>query len=135
MKLIKIFLFLTLVMGSAGNIYAGPASAKLSALADTFIMGYTSKAGLSKTALAVFPLNCDEKLEKQRVGFAASEVMSHRFVAHGAFTVVERGEIGKLLSEQKLQASGAGGRGVGEAEGGYADRPGSGAGRYGSEAR
>lgn len=57
--------------------------------------------------MAVFPLNCDEKLEKQRVGFAASEVMSHRFVADGAFTVVERGEIGKLLSEQKLQASGA----------------------------
>jgi len=107
MKLFKNFLFMTLIAGFAGNIYAGSASIKLSALTDTLIKGYTSKAGASKTALAVFPLNCDEKLEKQRVGFAASEVMSHRFVAHGAFTVVERGEIGKLLSEQKLQASGA----------------------------
>ena len=107
MKLFKNFLFLILITGFGGNANAGSASAKLSTLADTLIKGYAAKAGGSKTALAVFPLNCDEKLEKQRVGFAASEVMSHRFVADGAFTVVERGEIGKLLGEQKLQASGA----------------------------
>lgn len=107
MKLLEKSLFLVLIMIFSGNIYAGSASGKLSALADSLIKGYAIKAVVSKTSLAVFPLNCDEKLEKQRVGFAASEVMSHRFVADGAFTVVERGEIGKLLSEQKLQASGA----------------------------
>lgn len=106
MKIIKNLLFPLLAMGFAGNVCAGSASAKLSALAESLIKGYAAKTGASKTALAVFPLNCEEKLEKQRVGFAASEVMSHRFVADGAFTVVERGELGKLLSEQKLQASG-----------------------------
>jgi hypothetical protein len=33
--------------------------------------------------------------------------MSHRFVANGAFTLVERAELEKLLSEQRFQASGA----------------------------
>lgn len=107
MKLLKKCLLLAVIMIFSDNIYAGSASEKLSALADSLIKGYAAKAGVVKTSLAIFPLNCDEKLEKRRVGFAASEVMSHRFVANVAFTVVERGEIGKLLSEQRLQASGA----------------------------
>jgi len=106
MKIVIKSFFLFFTMCFAGDAYAGPASAKLSALADMLLTGYVAKAGPSKATLAVFPFNCEEKLEKQRVGFAVSEVMSHRFVADSAFTVVERGELGRLLSEQKLQASG-----------------------------
>lgn len=103
MKTIQILL-LTVVL--AGNADAGPAPAKLSALAESLIKGYSAIPRPSRTVLAIFPLNCGEKLEKQRAGFAASEVISHRFVADNGFTVVERGELHKLLSEQKLQASG-----------------------------
>ncbi len=101
------FLFLVLLASYTGNVSAGSATSKLSVLADTLIAEYAAKAGSTKTTIAVFPFNCEEKLQKQRVGFAASEVMSHRFVASAAFTVVERGEIGRLLSEQRLQSSGA----------------------------
>ncbi len=107
MKIVMKSFFLFFAMCFAGDAYAGPASAKLSGLAESLIKGYAAKAGPTKTTLAVFPFTCDPKLEKQRVGFAASELMSHRFVADGNFMVVERGEIGKILSEQKLQASGA----------------------------
>ncbi len=107
MKLFKELLLIPAIFYFTGNVYAGSASAKLSTLANSLIKDYTAKTGTSKTILAIFPLNCEEKLEKQRVGFAASEVISHRFVANSAFTVVERSELGKLLSEQKLQASGA----------------------------
>lgn len=100
-------LFIVFVTAFAGNICAGSSSGKLSVLADTLIKDYAAKSGGGKTTLAIFPFTCDGKLEKQRAGFAASEVMSHRFVAEGSFTVVERGEIGKLLEEQRLQSSGA----------------------------
>lgn len=90
-----------------GNSYAGNASVKLSELADSLIKGYHAKYGEEKRTLAVFPLNCDNQLEKQRVGFAASELMSHSFIASSRFTVLERSDIGKLLAEQKFQASGA----------------------------
>lgn len=85
---------------------AGPAAARLSALADGLIKGYTAKGGGGAT-VAIFPLNGAESLQKRRVGFAMSELMSHRFVADRTFTVLERGEIGKLLNEQRLQVSGA----------------------------
>ncbi len=107
MKLLKNIAFAAGLLCFRGNLYAGPASVKLSSLADSLIKGYLQKPEAAKATLAVFQFNCDDKLEKRRVGFAVSELMSHRFVADGTFTVVERGEIGKLLSEQKLQASGA----------------------------
>jgi len=103
--LIKNSLCFLSVLFFAGNVYAGSASAKLSVLAESLIKGYEAKAA-GKATLAVFPFTCEEKLQKQRVGFAVSELMSHRFVADPGFTVVERGELNKLLIEQKLQASG-----------------------------
>lgn len=105
--MIKNILCFISVLLFAGNVYAGPASAKLSALAESLIKGYELKAGVGKAALAVFPFSCEEKLRRQRVGFAVSELMSHRFVANANFTVVERGDLNKLLTEQKLQSSGA----------------------------
>jgi len=102
----NLFLFIFL-FSLTGNAIAGPASSKLSALAQSLIKGYAAKGGAEKTIMAAFPFNCEEKLQRQRAGFAVSEMMSHRFVADGGFVVVERGEIDKLLSEQKLQASGA----------------------------
>lgn len=107
MKTVMKSLFLFFAMCFAGNAYAGPASGKLSALAESLIKGYESKTGAGKATLAVFPFSCEEKLRRQRVGFAVSELMSHRFVANANFTVVERGDLNKLLTEQKLQSSGA----------------------------
>lgn len=106
MKLLKNIVFASVISCFCGNLYAGPASSRLSALADSLIKDYQAKAGTSKTTLAAFPFSCEEKLRRQRVGFAAAELMSHRFVAESNFMVVERGEINRLLSEQKLQASG-----------------------------
>lgn len=96
-----------LLLGLGVNLYAGAASSRLSALSAELISGYGAKTGRAKTTVAVFPFNSETKLEKQRIGFAVSELMAHRFVASGNFTVVERGEIAKLLAEQRLQASGA----------------------------
>lgn len=100
-------LFAVLLCLPCGPAAAGGASDKLHKLADGLIADHAAKAGPGRRALAVFPLNCDAALEKKKVGFAASEIMSHRFVANTGFVVVERGELGKLLYEQKLQASGA----------------------------
>ncbi len=91
----------------ASSANAGPASSKLSALSELLIKNYSSKAGAQRTTLAVFPFSCDEKLRKRRAGFAVSELMAHRFVANRDFEVVERGEVGRVLSEQRFQASGA----------------------------
>lgn len=106
MKLFKNIVIASAISCLCGNLYAGTASAKLSALAESLISGYGAKAGTAKVALAAFPFSSEEKLRKQRVGFAVSELMSHRFVADQNFTVVERGEIARLLNEQKLQSSG-----------------------------
>lgn len=105
MKLLKSFIFVSTIFCLCGNLHAGTASSKLSALAELLIKNYETKAA-GKVTLAVFPFSCEEKLRKQRVGFAVSELMSHRFVAAPDFTVVERGEIGKVLGEQKIQSSG-----------------------------
>jgi len=106
-KLLNITAFAAILFCFTGNVHAGPASTKLSFLADSLIKGYLQKLGATKAPLAIFQFNCEKKLEERRVGFAVSELMSHRFVADGTFTVVERSEIGRLLQEQRLQASGA----------------------------
>lgn len=107
MKLFRNIPLIIVILAFTGNVYAGTAATKLGNLADSLIKVYASKAATSKATLAIFPFNCDEKLDKRRVGFAASEVMSHRFVSSQAFTVVERAELNRLLTEQKLQSSGA----------------------------
>ncbi len=106
MRLLKNIFVFSFILLLCGDLYAGTASSKLSALSESLIKGYEAKAGAAKATLAAFPFSCEGKLRKQRVGFGVSELMSHRFVASQDFTVVERGEIGKLLNEQKLQSSG-----------------------------
>lgn len=107
MRLHGIVTFVLAFICFSGNAVAGQASSKLSSLSDSLIKSFLAKSGGAKASLAIFQFNCEEKLGKRRIGFAVSELMSHRFVADGTFTVVERGEIGKLLQEQRLQASGA----------------------------
>ncbi|MDD2805851.1 MAG: FlgO family outer membrane protein [Elusimicrobiales bacterium] len=107
MKLLKNAILASILFGLCGNLYAGQAASKLSSLSDSLIKGYLASPRAADATLAIFRFNCDDKLEKRRVGFAVSELMSHRFVAEGTFKVVERGEMGKLLQEQRLQASGA----------------------------
>lgn len=107
MKLLKSAILASVISSLCVNLYAGPASSRLSTLADSLIKDYRAKVGSTRTTLAAFPFGCEEKLRKQRVGFAAAELMSHRFVADPGFVVVERGDINRLLAEQKLQSSGA----------------------------
>jgi len=105
MKLARWILFVGMLV-TPDILNAGTASRKLSSLADELIGGYLAKGG-GRATVAIFPLNCAVKLQKERVGFAMSELLSHRFVSDGTFTVLERGELEKLLGEQRLQASGA----------------------------
>lgn len=92
---------------SGTRAYAGDASEKLNELAETLISQHSHRGSESPTTIAVFPFTCDEKLQKQRVGFAVSELISHRFARENDYILLERGEVDRLLTEQKMQASGA----------------------------
>ena len=50
----------------------GPASVKLSSLADSLIKGHLQKPGAAKATLAIFKFNCEKKFEERRIGFAVS---------------------------------------------------------------
>lgn len=83
-------------------------SERLDRIAKDLTAGYRSKRpGAGKETLAVLPLNSDERLAKARVGFAVSELLTHHFVTLQEFTAVERGELHRVLEEQRLQLSGA----------------------------
>lgn len=101
----KIFSKLALICFCASPAFADATAGKLNDLSARLISSFTAKTA-GKTVIAIFPLNTDEKLAKRKVGFAVSEILSRKFFAGEKFTVVERGDIDKMLAEQKLQASG-----------------------------
>ncbi|HBL16666.1 MAG TPA: hypothetical protein DD417_07905 [Elusimicrobia bacterium] len=92
----------------AGPGAASDISARLDAMTKTLVSGYRAKQTAPQSvSLAVLPLNCQERLAKEHVGVAVSELLTHHFVRGGAFVVVERSALNKVLEEQKLQMSGA----------------------------
>lgn len=94
---------------------AGPFPARASEISkrlDKIVkdLGETHKAKrpeVRKESLAVFDLNSSEKLTREKVGFAISELLTQRFVKTETFVVVERAQLHKVFEEQKLQQTGA----------------------------
>lgn len=81
---------------------------KLTKMVDQLLEGYASKRTDGQRAnLAIFEFNCNERLAKQRTGFAVSELMLHQFAKEPRFTVVERSALRMILEEQSLQRTGA----------------------------
>lgn len=101
----KYFVAILILLMSASASFAGTAVAKLNALSEKLIAGYVP-GNEGRTGIAIAPLNCDEKLEKMRIGFAVAEILSRKFVASEKFSVVERESLDKVFKEQRLAASG-----------------------------
>lgn len=101
--------FLALCLGLTSPLLAGQSeiSSKLSRMADNLVSAYNKLPGApQKPKAAVFTFNTSKELEKQRVGFAVSEILSHHLAEKGAFTLLERTELNQILNELKLSMSG-----------------------------
>ncbi len=98
-------LLAAMVLFSATSAFADGTTNKLSRLADNLIKSYSQKTQ-EATTLAVFPLNTDEALAKNNLGQSVSDILARRFFESKSFTLVERSEFNRILSEQKLHASG-----------------------------
>lgn len=59
-----------------------------------------------KEKIAVFKFNTTKELEKKRIGFAVSELLTHHLVSASDFTVVERIELSQILKELRINMSG-----------------------------
>ena len=82
-------------------------SAKLGKVAATLTTAYKAAPGAKEAPkTAVFTFSCSKELEKQRIGFAVSEILSHQLARDGVFRLVERTELNRVLEELKLGMSG-----------------------------
>lgn len=87
---------------------ASPISKELGEIAKDLTDGYKVKRPkAAKEPLAIFSFNSDERLAKQRMGFAVAELLTHKFTSLGAFVVVERAELHRVMEEQRLHLTGA----------------------------
>lgn len=102
-KLVRFALILALLCCSS-PAFADGTTAKISKLADNLIKSYLQKN--QQTTLAIFPLTTDESLAKKKLGPAVSDILARNFFANKNFTLVERSEFDRILSEQRLHASG-----------------------------
>lgn len=83
-------------------------ASRIGRIADSLAAGYgKSAAPLEKPAAAVFTFSTAKDLEKQRIGFAVSEMLSHQLAKTGLFQLLERAELNRVLGELKLSMSGA----------------------------
>ena len=96
-------LFLTV----PGPARANPSeiSDKLEKLTQSLVSGYQKAATGGRESIAVFRFNTNERLAKERTGFALAELLTHHLMTAPAFAVVERTELERVLTEQSLQAS------------------------------
>ena len=82
-------------------------SAKLGRMSDNLVAGYSRAPGAKvKPKAAVLTFNTSKELEKQRIGFAVSEMLSHNLAGKGAFTLLERTDLNRVFEELKLSMSG-----------------------------
>lgn len=101
--LLGVFLWAT---GTA--LGASPISKELGKIAKDLTDGYKVKRPkAAKEPLAIFSFNSNERLAKQRMGFAVAELLTHKFTSLGAFVVVERAALHRVMEEQKLHLTGA----------------------------
>ena len=107
MKLLRLAAWVLFVCNSA-NAYAAPAIAgKLGKISDSLTAAYGVSAGAKeKPSAAVFTFNTSKELEKMRIGFAVSEMLSHQLAKSGKFQLLERTELNRVLGELKLSLSG-----------------------------
>ncbi len=83
-------------------------ASRLGRIADSLTAGYgKSAAPLERPAVVVFTFSTAKGLEKQRIGFAVSELLSHQLAKTGRFRLLERAELNRVLEELKLSMSGA----------------------------
>ena len=102
--LFALFLSLNVAAASAGQ---SEISAKLGKMADTLIVAYDKTPGaLEKPKAAVMTFNTSKELEKQRIGFAVSEILSHNLAEKGSFVLLERTELNRVFDELKLNMAG-----------------------------
>jgi len=96
-------------LGIPGPVQAGPSeiSDKLEKLAQSLVSGYQKTGTGGRESLAVFRFNTNDRLAKERTGFAVAELLTHQLVTVPAFTVVERTELERILTEQRLQTAAA----------------------------
>lgn len=96
-------------LGIPGPVQAGPSeiSDKLEKLAQSLVSGYQKTGAGGRESIAVFRFNTNDRLAKERTGFAVAELLTHQLVTAPAFTVVERTELERVLTEQRLQTSAA----------------------------
>lgn len=102
---ITTYLLATMMLFGPASVRADGTTNKISKLADNLIKSYLQK-NQGATTLAVFPLTTDESLAKKKLGPAVSDILARNFFGNKNFTLVEREEFNKILSEQKLHASG-----------------------------
>lgn len=96
-------MFLALSMAAAGEL--GP---KMRKIVKGLVKTAEQKAPeLAKASIAVFPFQTDEKLAKKRVDHAVVELLTHEFLQHSEFRLVERAQLNAVLKEQKLGLTGA----------------------------
>lgn len=83
-------------------------SSGMDILADNLVSTYRKNhSDASDRKVAVFKFNSSAELGNKRIGFAVSELLTHRIAIKSGFTVVERIGLDKILSELKLNLSGA----------------------------
>jgi len=83
-------------------------SSGLDKLADSLIVNYkNAHPSISNEKVTIFKFNASKELEEKRIGFAVSELLTHRFATKSGFIVLERLELDKLLAELKINMSGA----------------------------
>lgn len=102
--------FCSLLFSQTALSFAGPSeiSTALERMAVKLSDSYNKGAGPgTKAKIAVFKFSSDRNLEKKRVGFAVSELLTHHLVGKAEFAVVERLEMAKVFDELKFSLSGA----------------------------
>lgn len=84
-------------------------SEKLGNMTRSLVSGYKTArpSAAGRQTAAIFTFNAPDKLQKQRVGFAVSEFLTHHLVNDQTFTIVERSELAKVMGEQRLHVTGA----------------------------
>ncbi|MFC2061924.1 FlgO family outer membrane protein [Elusimicrobiota bacterium] len=105
------FILLTVIFFMLPQAASGAdISKQMESLAKKIIKSYRAKQKtVDILSVTVIPFQSkDEKLQKQHIGFGASELLTDYLVraGHDSFSVIERGQLSRVLEEQQLSMSG-----------------------------
>ena len=89
-------------------VLAGELDSKMEKMVKRMVKAVHEKSPkLDNATLAVFPFSADENLTKKKVDFAVTELMTQQLFQNSKFKLVERTQLEKIMTEQKLGLSGA----------------------------